>query len=313
MIGIGPRIKVNVVGSAVASSSGAPNITSRGVTYPTPIAPQASGYSDSHPKYTHARNCWSGITPGGSRRIISQSAAAAAARNMREEVAIKVFMGVVMQGSNRIDQIGVSHPYIMFSFMCSIVSQDCLEGLDQIDAHIGGHDLHQMCYDVLQKKWLAWSRGHEVEIAETTLQGTKIFAAISGKGAVRPAKEQDAIWHFVFKKRGKSTKPTFKAEQLELSVVIEYEEFKIIDEYRNNHRPSNGGTITKTTPGLVSKIRYTVISITYIHFSRIPLWLKTWNRFQMPTQNSYGFRMGMMKSIQIKDQNDLDPNALSDQ
>ena len=95
MIGIGPRIKVNIVSSAIASFSGAPNITSCGVTYPTPITPQASGYSDSHPKYTHAHNCWSGITPGGSRHIISQSAAAAAAGNMREEVTIKVFMGVL--------------------------------------------------------------------------------------------------------------------------------------------------------------------------------------------------------------------------
>ena len=339
LIGIGPRIKVTAVGSAVASSSGAavasssgaPNITSCGLTYPTSNTPQASGYSNSHPKYPEQHSHWSGIASGGTRRVISGpgiasggrrvisgSATPVAAGDMREEVVIKVSMGVVMQGSNRINQIGVSHSHSVFIYVLNRITQDCLEGLDQIDAHIGGGDLHQVCYDVLQKKWLAWSKGHVIHISKTTLRGTKIFAAISGRGLVHPAKERDAIWHFVFKKRGKATKPTFKVEQLELSVVLDYEDFHEIELYCNNHQLGDASMIQNTTPGHVSKIGYTVISISYIPYSRTPLCPKTWNQYRMTNvclktwnryrmMNVHGYRMGMMKWIQIKikDQNSL--------
>ncbi len=68
-----------------------------------------------------------------------------------------------------------------------------------------------------------------VPIERTTLRGSKIFAAIAGNDLTVPAKGQDAIWHFFFKARGKNPEPKFKAEQLDLAVVIDFELFTEIE------------------------------------------------------------------------------------
>lgn len=90
-----------------------------------------------------------------------------------------------------------------------------------------------MCYNVLQKKWLEWSEGYMLPIEKTTLRGVKVFAAIAGKDLTEPAKQNDAIWHFVFKVRGKSKEHKFKAEQLQLAVVIDYEDFERVEEMKD--------------------------------------------------------------------------------
>jgi hypothetical protein len=86
-----------------------------------------------------------------------------------------------------------------------------------------------MCYDVLQNKWLAWSKGYSVPIARTTLRGVKVYAAIAGKDLMEPAKQHDAIWHFFFKVHGRGTKPKFKAEELHLTLVMDYEDFALAE------------------------------------------------------------------------------------
>ena len=83
-----------------------------------------------------------------------------------------------------------------------------------------------MCYNVLQKKWLAWLKGYMVPIERTTLQGAKVYAAIAGKDLTEPEKRHDAIWHFFFRAHGKGTELKFRAEQLQLAVVIDHEEYE---------------------------------------------------------------------------------------
>ena len=113
-----------------------------------------------------------------------------------------------------------------------------------------------MCYNILQNKWLAWSEGYTVPIEKTTLRGVKVFAAIAGKDLAEPAKQQDAIWHFVFKVRGKGAEAKFKAEQLQLAVVIDYKDFERA-ELRKEELNAIAGTDTLTkvslyNPGLLT-------------------------------------------------------------
>ena len=250
---VGPRKKVHAVGSAAtlpsatlpSSSSARLNITSRGRTYdPTPIAPpQAGGYTRHHEHFPDKIERWSRKASGGTRQAPARSGTANAVKTEPEEVAIRVFMKVLMEGQTMFSQIGVSKPWFyLLCYVLNHLSQNCVEGLSRIDAHIRGDDLHQKCYDILQKKWLAWSGGYKIPLIETTLRGQKIYAAIAGKDLGCPAEEWDAIWHFVFKTRGgKSTKRTFRTEELKLDLVVEYEEYVKAD----NHR-------TGSTPGHVS-------------------------------------------------------------
>ncbi len=112
-----------------------------------------------------------------------------------------------------------------------------------------------MCYNVLQKKWLAWSKGYTVPIERTMLRGVKVFAAIAGKDLTGPVKEHDAIWHFFFKTRGRGTEPKFKAEQLQLAVVIDYEDFAHVKLRRGELNEDTGMNrptkVSKYNPGSV--------------------------------------------------------------
>jgi hypothetical protein len=82
-----------------------------------------------------------------------------------------------------------------------------------------------MCYKGLQKKWLAWSKGYVVPIERTTLRGVKVYATIARQDVMETTKECNVIWHFFFKICGTGTEPKFRAEELELVVVIDYEDF----------------------------------------------------------------------------------------
>lgn len=102
-----------------------------------------------------------------------------------------------------------------------------------------------MCYNVLQKKWLAWSEDYTVPIERTTLRGVKVYAAIAGKDLMEPAKHRDAIWPFFFHVRGKGAEPKFKAEQLSLAVVIDYKDFlhvELMKEEQNGDTSTNAPT-----------------------------------------------------------------------
>jgi len=244
---VGPHRKVHAVGSAAtsppapfpSSSSACLNITSHGHTYDSTLSapPQAGGYTQHHKKFPHELERWSRKASGGTRQAPAgsdQSGTANAVKKESEEVAIRVFMKVLMEGQTTFSQIGVSMPWFyILCYMLNHVLQNCVEGLSRIDAHIGGDDLHRRCYDILQKKWLAWSGGYKIPLVETTLRGQKIYAAIAGKDLGHPAEEQDAIWHFVFKTRGgKSTKRTFRMEELKLDLIVEYEKYAKADNHR---------------------------------------------------------------------------------
>ena len=84
-----------------------------------------------------------------------------------------------------------------------------------------------------------------VPIERTTLRGVKVYAAIAGKDLTEPAKQRDAIWHFFFRVRGRSNEPKFKAEQLQLAVVIDHEDFARV-ELRKEEPNEVAGTDTPT-------------------------------------------------------------------
>jgi len=119
-----------------------------------------------------------------------------------------------------------------------------------------------MCYNVLQKKWLEWSKGYIVPIEGTTLRGVKVYAAITGKDLTEPAKQQDVIWHFLFRVCGKSTEPTFKAEQIQLAVVINYKDYACI---KFRKEKLNGSTTSMYAPTMVCK--YNLVLFMYYSLS----------------------------------------------
>ena len=111
-----------------------------------------------------------------------------------------------------------------------------------------------MCYELLQDKWLKWSRGCEIPLVETTLRGVRVHAALAGKDLTWPAKQRDAIWNFFYKARGGSKKSTFKAEEIVLAVVIDTEDFEHAEEHRN----SGDANVSTTNTGLVSDCSVTL-------------------------------------------------------
>jgi hypothetical protein len=79
-------------------------------------------------------------------------------------------------------------------------------------------------------------------IKRTTLRGAKVIAAIAGKDLLELVKKNDAIWHFFLKVCGKGKELKFKAQQLQLAVVIDYEDFANIELRKDEAEESNGVT-----------------------------------------------------------------------
>jgi hypothetical protein len=123
-----------------------------------------------------------------------------------------------------------------------------------------------MCYNVLQKKLLAWSENYTVPIERTTLRGVKVFAAIAGMDLTEPAKQRDAIWPFFFRVRGKGAEPKFKAEQLSLAVVIDYKDFARV-ELRKEEKNGVTDTNAPTTK---------VIQSSFVYVSLVPSSIDHW-------------------------------------
>ena len=117
-----------------------------------------------------------------------------------------------------------------------------VEGFGKVDVHIGGDDLHRRCYEVLQGPWLEYTCGHHVPIENMTLQGAHIHAPITGKALLGPAKPCDAIWHFICKPCGSnSSEPKFKANQVELVLVISDLDFKKAEDKKEGHSTETKG------------------------------------------------------------------------
>jgi hypothetical protein len=112
--------------------------------------------------------------------------------------------------------------------------QNLVEGLNDIDSHIGGNELHYCCYNLLQRRWLEWSGGYHVAIKDTTLRDIKVHTAIAGKDLVGPAKERDSILGFFMKPHGKTGELVFKTSQLALAIVIDPKDFEGAVDLREN-------------------------------------------------------------------------------
>lgn len=111
--------------------------------------------------------------------------------------------------------------------------QDLIDGLNNVDPHIGGDDLHRHCYDLLQPSWLQWSGGYPIPITRTTLRGLIVHAAIAGRGLIGLAKKRDAVFEFFLKPQGKTGAKVFKNAQIDLAVVIDAVDFKRASEERD--------------------------------------------------------------------------------
>ncbi len=105
-----------------------------------------------------------------------------------------------------------------------------------------------------------------VPIERTTLRGTRIYAAITGRDLAEPVKEQDAVWHFIFRAHGENAKPKFKPEQLQLALAMDYEEFAQIELRREELNEVPGSDV----PTKVSKycIIRCCLCITHCVFNR---------------------------------------------
>lgn len=111
-------------------------------------------------------------------------------------------------------------------------TQNLVDGLSNLDPHIGGNELHRCCYNLLQPRWNVWSGGYHLPIEKTTLRGIKVIAAIAGKDLIGPARERDAILEFFMKPRGKTGEPVFKTGQLDLAIVIDPEDLESVEHMR---------------------------------------------------------------------------------
>ena len=111
-------------------------------------------------------------------------------------------------------------------------SQTCIKGVNNLDPHIGGDKLHCACYKAVLPHWDEWSAGYEIPLKRIILWGIKILAAIARKACMQPAQNQDAIWEFFFKKRGKSPVATFKANEVKLAVVISFTDIERAEKWR---------------------------------------------------------------------------------
>jgi len=110
--------------------------------------------------------------------------------------------------------------------------QLCIEGITGIDPHIGGDELHRMCYDTLQLSWREWSNGYCVPLERTTLWGLTVYAPIAGKARQQPANECDAILDYFMTTR-KNSEQVFKPHQIDLVVVIDDKDFQCAEEWRD--------------------------------------------------------------------------------
>jgi hypothetical protein len=187
-----------------------------GRTYNDPIPGR---YTTDHALFGNQNSLWKG-------KAFSPPAASKAS-SIKGEIAVRVQMGTLLDGHINITMIGVSTIKVLSGFYTlTHHTQNVIDGISNLDPHIGGDELHRCCYDQLQQRWLVWSRGHHVAIQDTTLRGIKILAAIAGKDLIGPAKERDAILDFFMKPHGgKLDGVVFKPGQIDLAIVIDSDDY----------------------------------------------------------------------------------------
>jgi hypothetical protein len=223
--------------------------------------PPDNGYTENHLHFNSEDQKWHGR--------------ASAAGNLKDVVSVRVQMGTIRPGRSRIFMIGVRICEQQLCFYMLInCPQTCIEGVNNLDPHIGGDKLHRVCYEAVLPHWDQWSGGHggyKIPLTQTTLRGIKIHAPIAGKDYRGPVKNRDAIWEFFFKKRGKSTMATFRAVELELAIVIDFEDFKCAEKRRNrmyniglpdSNSDSDNDIITTSK---VRKLLFICAYITHVH------------------------------------------------
>jgi hypothetical protein len=153
-------------------------------------------------------------------------------------------------------------------------TQDLIDGLNNINPHIGGDDIHQRCYDLLQPAWLQWSGGYHVPIENTTLRGITVHAAIAGKDFRGPAKKTDAILDFFMKPQRKTGARVFKSRQIDLAVVIDAVDYKHAFEERDR-------TYELDESGLVIGLKVSINNFVFIDGSRSQLPIDNQQRTQV--------------------------------
>jgi hypothetical protein len=109
--------------------------------------------------------------------------------------------------------------------------QSCIEGIMDLDPHIGGDELHHRCYDILQPYWCRWSGDYSLPLENTTLRGLKVYTPITGKAHQQPADERDTIFN-LFITTHKTGEQVFKPHQIDLAVVIDDVDFQCVEEWR---------------------------------------------------------------------------------
>jgi hypothetical protein len=183
-----------------------------GRTYNDPIP---GGYTTDHAHFNSQRSFW--------KQKAFAPPVASKAPSIKGEIAVRVQMGTLLDGQKNITIIGVSTIKVLSNFYTlTHHTQNVIDGISNLDPHIGGNELHCCCYNQLQQCWLLWSRGYHVAIQDTTLWGLKILALIAGKDLIGPVKEHDAILDFFMKPHGgKSNGVVFKSGQIDLAIVID--------------------------------------------------------------------------------------------
>jgi hypothetical protein len=97
-------------------------------------------------------------------------------------------------GQGTVMMIGVSLQVNQVFYMLTNGLQSYIEGIMGLDPHIGGAELHRLCYDALQPAWCDWSGNYHLPLEKTMLQGCTIFAPITSKARQQLVDECDAIW-----------------------------------------------------------------------------------------------------------------------
>jgi len=140
-----------------------PNINSIRRTYTNSPASVSGGYTTNHPHFKNEDAYWKQMSFALSK--------AAKATNVLGNIVVRVQMGTLFDRQKNIVMMGVSIYFessIEFS-MHSYIMQNIVDGISNLDPHIGGNLLHCRCFEQLEQCWLSWSGEYHIEIQNTTL------------------------------------------------------------------------------------------------------------------------------------------------
>jgi hypothetical protein len=97
--------------------------------------------------------------------------------------------------------------------------QTCVEGIADVDAHIGAEKLHNKCYATVAPLWELWSYGYKIPQERTKMRAAGKFAEISGS--------ENAIWSYFYKKKGNAKEPRFDPRnELDIYITITDDDYE---------------------------------------------------------------------------------------